>query len=339
LKKCVYYFLFVFLFLPTVIFGGFVLGKYGGAFLETGVGARALGMGGAYVAVASDATAIYWNPAGLVSLKTIQVHGMHSERFAGIVNRDFAGVGIPLGERLTLGFGFVRLGVDGIPFTDVRDPSRSLGEIYIDESGRRVRNDPFVSKYVNDSETAFIFSFAKRNSARFSCGGNVKVIRKSVGEYGAWGIGFDFGVLFNPYRSLKIGAVLLDGTSTLIAWDSGQRELISPRLKTGAAYQFKISTLSVLPVFDVETTFENRGSAVQAALGRLGFDFRSGLEIGFKNRIAMRVGLNRGSLTAGAGFMVSAVRVDYGFSQHFDLGNTHRISITLFWDRKRFLQL
>ncbi len=339
MKRFVCYFLSVFLFLPTVIFGGVVLGKYGSAFLETGVGARALGMGGAYVAVTGDVASIYWNPAGLISLKVVQIYGMHSEQFSGIVNRDFGGIGVPLGEDFALGFGFLRLGVDEIPFTELRNPSRSLGEIYFDEYGRRVRNEPFVSKYVNDNETAFLFSFTRKNSARFSYGGNIKLIRKSVEKYGAWGIGFDFGVLFNPYRFLRMGAVLLDGTSTLIAWNTGRRELISPKLRTGAAYQFKISRVNVLTVFDVETTFENRGPAVQVALGRLGFDFRSGLEIGLKNRIAMRIGLNRGNLTAGAGFMVSAIRIDYGFSQHFDLGSTHRISITLFWNKKRFLQL
>ena len=40
--------------------------QYTGAFLETGLGARAAGMGGAFSALADDPAAAYWNPAGLI---------------------------------------------------------------------------------------------------------------------------------------------------------------------------------------------------------------------------------------------------------------------------------
>ena len=302
--------------------------------MRTGVGARPLGIGGAYVAAVEDVTAIYWNPAGLAWMKTLQVHGMHAERFAGLVNWDFVGAGLLLENSLAFGFGFFRLGVDGIPFTDIKDPSRELGEIYFDDSGRRVQNVPFAYKYVNDTEMAFIFSVAKRRSTDFSYGGNVKVIRKSVGGYGAWGIGFDFGILLTPYRSMKIGLVLLDGTSTLIAWNGGRRELITPHLKAGIAYPMSISMFEVLPVLDIQMDFENRGAAAQLALGRLDLGFRGGVEVGFKNRIAMRIGSDRGHLTAGAGIRAIGLGIDYGFSHHFELGNTHRISVTLSWDKK-----
>ena len=316
------------LWFSSLAVGELVQGKYAGEFLETGVGARALGMGGAFVAAVEDVTAIYWNPAGLVSLNTLQVHAMHSERFAGIVNWDFVGVGVPIKGRLALGFGFFRLGVDGIPFTRLPDPSQSLGRT----------NVPYAYKYVNSSEMAFVFGFAKRKSARFSYGGNVKVIRKSASEYGAWGLGFDFGVSLNPYRSMKVGLVLLDGTSTLVAWSGGRKELITPHLRAGVTYPIRMLQFKILPVLDVHIGFENRGSAAQVALGRVDLDFRGGLEVGFRDCVAIRVGTDRGCFTTGAGFRISAVGIDYGFSNHYDLGNTHRISITLFWDKECLLR-
>jgi len=335
-KTVCYVLFFLLLCIPSHVAGGVVVSKYGGEFLRTGVGARPLGMGGAHVAVAEDVTAIYWNPAGLVSMRTLQIHGMHAERFSGIINWDFVGVGLPLQDHIALGFGFFRLGVDGIPFTELRNPSREIGEIYIDDSGRRVQNDVYASKYVDDSEMAFVFSFAKSSSDKFSFGGNVKVIRKSAGEYGAWGLGFDVGILLNPYRSLSIGLVLLDATSTLVAWNGGQREVIVPHLKMGMAYPVQIASFRFLPVLDVQMGFENRGSATQVALGRVGLDFCGGLEVDFRERLAMRVGTDRGHFTAGVGLRVSALNIDYGFLNHFDLGNTHRISVTLFLDGKRF---
>jgi len=325
--------------LPPLAEGGVVVSKYGGEFLRTGVGARPLGMGGAFVAVVEDVTAIYWNPAGLVGMGTAQIHGMHAERFTGIVNYDFIGVGLPFKDNMAFGLGFLRLGVDGIPFTALRDPTRGIGEFYIDDAGRRIQNDVYAYKIVDDSEMALVFSFAKARSERISFGGNVKLIRKSTGEHNAWGLGFDMGIRWNPYRSLKLGLVLVDGTSTLMAWNSGEKELILPHLRLGLAYPVQWGAFRLLPVLDVDMGFENRGLATQLSIGRMDLDFHSGVEVNFRNRIAMRIGSDRGRFTAGAGFQVSAFHVDYGFSRHVDLGNTHRISITLLWDKKRFLNL
>ena len=48
-------------------------------FLEIGVGARAAAMGGAYAAISDDATALYWNPAGVAWVDGLQIEFMHSE--------------------------------------------------------------------------------------------------------------------------------------------------------------------------------------------------------------------------------------------------------------------
>ena len=59
-----------FLFIPQIN-AQTVFGKYAGEFLSIGVGGRALGMGGAYVALANDVTAGYYNPAGLAQYNTV----------------------------------------------------------------------------------------------------------------------------------------------------------------------------------------------------------------------------------------------------------------------------
>lgn len=52
-------------------------GTSSGTFLKIGVGARAIGLGGAFVAVANDPSAIYWNPAGLASMQRQEVAISH----------------------------------------------------------------------------------------------------------------------------------------------------------------------------------------------------------------------------------------------------------------------
>src|SRR5690606_23429395 len=72
--------------LASPVSAQFVNAKYGGDFLSIGAGARALGMGSAYVAVADEVTAAYWNPAGLNGITGYQGSYMHSERFSGVVS-------------------------------------------------------------------------------------------------------------------------------------------------------------------------------------------------------------------------------------------------------------
>jgi long-subunit fatty acid transport protein len=64
------------------------IAKYAGEFMAIGVGGRALGLGSAQVALASDASAGYWNPAALVRIDYPEFMLMHDERFASLINYD-----------------------------------------------------------------------------------------------------------------------------------------------------------------------------------------------------------------------------------------------------------
>jgi len=79
-------------------------------------------MGGAQVASVSDATAGYWNPAGLTGVKEYPVVSlMHAEYFAGIGKYDYASLAVPIGDPLTskkvLALSLLRFAVDDIPNT------------------------------------------------------------------------------------------------------------------------------------------------------------------------------------------------------------------------------
>jgi len=78
------------------------IAKYAGEFLAIGVGGRALGLGGAYAALANDASAGYWNPAALARIDYPEFMLMHDERFGGMLNYDFGAVAIPYGKDASL---------------------------------------------------------------------------------------------------------------------------------------------------------------------------------------------------------------------------------------------
>src|SRR3989339_1175485 len=114
-----------------------VFGKYAGEFMAIGVGGRALGMGGAFVAIANDVTAGYYNPAGLANLNYPQLSLMHSEQFGNLVNYDYAAVGIPYGTDMSFGLSVIRLGVDGIPDTREALVDRVTGDVIYDITNPR----------------------------------------------------------------------------------------------------------------------------------------------------------------------------------------------------------
>src|SRR5438046_9685026 len=73
--------------------------KYAGEFMKIPVGARAVGMGGAFVAVADDATSPFWNPAGMVYLPYKEAFLQHAEQFGSLVNHHFGGAVWPTKKR------------------------------------------------------------------------------------------------------------------------------------------------------------------------------------------------------------------------------------------------
>ena len=270
-----YIILFIIIFFSGVNSYSIEFAKYAGEFLSTGVGAKALGMGGAYAAVGGDATFGYWNPAGLSQINYPEITAMHSRRFGGVVNYDYAGFAMPFREKESLALNIIRLAVDDIPI-----PALPKQNLEMNGSNR-----PYVDRYVSDAEYAVFLSYAKKRSNTFSYGANVKFIRKGTGDNSAWGIGFDIGAIWNPTGKLMVGANLQDFTTTILAWDTGTKELIAPTLKTGLAYPFKIGFLKsdLLLAADADIRFEGRDFATQMNVGPISLDPRVGTELLIRN--------------------------------------------------------
>lgn len=310
--------------------------KYAGEFMAIGVGGRALGLGSAYVALANDATAGYWNPAALARLDYPEVMLMHDERFGSLLNYDFGSVGIPYGTDASLGITILRLGVDGIP--DTRNA-------WLDANGNGRFDDdnrPDYNKitYFSSADWALYLTYAQRSSEDFSYGINVKLIRRNIAEFTATGVGFDLGLLYSPAPDLYVGLNAQDITTTFLAWSTGTNELITPTLKLGTAYFFELFDGRFAPVFDVDIRFENRKFASVANVGPISLDPHLGLEFDFKKTVALRVGYNDiKQLTLGAGLHLRKLDVDYSFARfgrENNLGDTHRISLRLMLQAEQY---
>lgn len=314
--------------------------KYSNEFLAVGVGARALGMGSAYTAAVNDVTSGYWNPAGLLGVKgDLQIGAMHSEYFAGIAKYDYIGLAKPIDSMSTIGFTFVRFGIDNIPNTiDLIDPS---GNIDYD------RITSFSS-----ADHAFIISYARKMKVPgLSIGGNAKVIYRRVGSFGkAWGFGLDAGAQYLRGRS-RFSAVFRDVTGTFNAWSytldqrtidvfaqtgnvipENSVEVTLPRLTLGVAHQFKFgSKFDLLAAVDLENTFDGkRNTLIQS--DAVSVDPRVGIELGYAGVVYVRAGMSNMQYVTditdqrqlsvqpniGLGLKIKSVSLDYALT---DIGD------------------
>lgn len=319
--------------------GQWRVAKYGGEFMSVGVGARALSMGGAYVAVTCDVTAGYWNPAGLAGLSYPQLAAMHAERFAGIVNYDYVGAAAPLRRTLGMALTVTRTAVDDIPITTrLRNPELSLGEVYT-ENGVPVRNTPLIEKYVTDAEWTWALSLGRARSDRLWYGASAKLVHKSVGDFDAWGLGFDVGARWNAVGRLLVAGTVQDVTTTVLVWDStGTREVLLPTLRLGAAYLLSVPRLrgELVPAVELDVRVEGRKTAAQLHYGSASMDLHMGLEYLFQRAVALRFGYDVGHLTFGVGVRLPQLDVDYAYLSHDQLGATHRISLQLTIQEEKF---
>jgi hypothetical protein len=326
--------------------------KYAGEFLKVPVGARAIGMGSAFVAVADDATAPFWNPAGLIYLPYKEVLPMHSEQFGSLINHDYLGAVFPLGgekgKQQALGIGLIRLAVDDIPITPrpgglrpnidfwdygtdndqgTIDPNGTQGNGAWDPGERLLDLDLYQA---SSSDMALLLSYGRHHGPHWAFGGTFKFVRQSIpdtlpGEHvTSFGMGVDGGLVYMPTDAITFGVLARDLTTTYLSWSNGTKEVVVPTIDTGSAFHFfPADRHSLTWALDLAWGFENRKLDSQIKLGPVTADVRTGLEYWYRNTLALRSGVSGKDLAFGAGVRYKHIGVDYAAQLHrFLAGNT-----------------
>lgn len=348
--KLTYYFLSVFmmsLILSHTVFAADE-GSHAAEFLSHGVGARALGMGSAFVAIADDSTATYWNPAGLTDVENHSFSAMYSDTFGssdgsfitnGLVNYNFVNYVHQIEGIGSLGLSWIRLGVDDIPrttFIDI-DNNGKLGD-YQDINGNGVKDTgepyidrPTVAGYFSNTDNALLISYARDIQSAISVGGSVKLLKQSIFDYSGSGFGIDLGFIFTPYKGVRLGTMLLDATGTQIRWDTADKPIFirGRRLRVGGAYQFAVNRIGNGSISaDIET---DQADFTEGTDSGGGIIYRTGAEFWLFNTLALRTGWNGHGLSIGSGLQLRVSNmtffVDYAFNSH-TLGGSQRISVS-----------
>ncbi|RKX99817.1 hypothetical protein DRP77_12610, partial [Candidatus Poribacteria bacterium] len=285
-------------------------------------GGRALGMGGSYVAIADDATSVYWNPAGLASLSRPAASLMHSSLY-GLDSYDFISIAYPAGGG-SVGAGWLRVGVDEIMYTEVPKSFMPPG----------VLNRPYVVDTFSTSYNLFSISYGFKAWGGVMAGLSVKgVYIDTLWGVNAWGIGLDLGALYRRGR-LSLGAAVQDLTKTKLFWNTPPEEgtshtdVMSPNLRVGVAYSVEIERLKS------RLTLSAEANSIYSFEKRAGVEWNIGDVISLRFGLQERKGLERRTdFTAGAGLKIKFVSgggidIDYAFLSS-ELGNCNRISLNI----------
>ncbi len=342
--KCVRHSLIILIFISTLIFAQGTenikknvtnVATTAAPFLEIGVGARAIGMGGAFVATANDVSAMYWNPAGIGQLQSVEAIFVHTEWLAEITY-DYAGIVFPLYGYGTLGLNITTL---------------NMGEMLV----RTVDRPEGTGEKFEASDLALGLSYGLSLTNRFSIGFNFKYISQKIWHESATGFAVDIGTLYKtPWRGFRIGAALanfgtdmqMTGDDLLVYHDidpyqEGNNDKIFSQLQTdnwplpltfqlGLAYDIVKNENQLLTIeADAVHPIDNSES------------MHFGAEYRFMNKYYLRAGYrnlflkdSEEGVTAGAGLVWKFMSnlqagIDYAYANFGRLENAQRFAVIL----------
>jgi hypothetical protein len=167
----------------------------------------------------------------------------------------------------------------------------------------------------------------------WAIGGSLKIIRRNLAEHTANGLGIDIGLQKRFYNRLLLGINLKNATSTLVVWDTGEKELVKPVLYLGSAYILDVNKLNSIfrPIIDVIIRAEDRDQSAKKNIGIFSADVAGGIEYAFRKTLFLRIGVDEISrMNAGIGIQIPHMRFDYAFANYAsEIGNSHRIGIII----------
>jgi hypothetical protein len=327
--------LLILIMIPGMVTAQSKVGTTAAQFLGIGVGARAAGMGGAFGAVATDASALYWNPGGIARNARSEAYVSHTGWLVG-TDFNWAGLVIAFDRNNTIGIHLTQLNYGEDVVTTIDQPMGT--------------GDKWTAV-----DIAAGISYARNLTDRFSIGGSFKYINQRIWNVSASAFAFDVGLLFiTGFNDLKLGVSIsnfgtemqMDGKNLSVRYD-----LDSDIPGTNDAIQARLSTDSfVLPLLfrvglamDVLKFEKNVVTASMDALyPNDDSPFMStGLEYTWNNMISIRGGyrslfvqdpLETWSIGGGVRLNMSGtmgVSVDYVFQDYGVFNNIQTVSVGL----------
>ncbi len=286
--------------IPAIAFSG----NTGASFLKISPSAAAVGMGGAYTAMAGDINALYYNPAGIASVRATQIGASHTEWISDI-RYDYAA-----------GAFQIKKGVLGMSATLL-----TMGQMEGRGENREKADDFGASDFM--FQTTY---------GRGMYGGSVKIIRQSIADETALGVAVDAGIHKNLSaisKNLNLGIALKNLGPKMKFINEGYSLPVT--LSSGLGYTYGALTLSVDADYEpIDENFKvSLGTQWQPIpyLSVRGGYFLNLLKSATESQYEA-FSLPTKGLGGGLGLNISEYSLNYAVVPYSDLGTTQRVSIT-----------
>ncbi|MCK5241936.1 PorV/PorQ family protein [bacterium] len=249
-----------------------------GAFLSYGAGARAIAMGRAFTGIADDATAVYWNPGGLSSLKQNQV----ILQYVTLVDGN---------SYQYLGYGHI------IPYVG----SVGVGLVMLNQGeaeGRSVYNE--LEDGFGNQQLGILLGFGADVTPQLSAGGTVKIINQLMMGLTGTGVGMDIGFMYRPLPALSLGLNFQNLLAPSITLKE-EAETYPMNMVFGIGGQFFGNMLKL----DLDVLKNLEQDAIKP---RFGVEIRPVPDM---PEIAIRGGIDDAEIGVGAGYEYMGFALDY----------------------------
>jgi len=311
------------------------VGTTAAPFLGIGAGPRAISMGGAFVAIAGDPTALYWNPAGIARNGLTECFMEHTNYLLGTSYNFFAAV-VALDEDNAIGLSVTNLAYGSSDVTTVAQPD-GTGETW------------------DANDWSIGLSYARNLTDRFSIAGTAKMIIQQIWRESATGFALDAGLLYiTPINNLKIGMEMANfGTDMqmtgedLLITVSPDQSVVGANSKIPAQYTTASYPLPLIfrvgLAMDVVNSSENRVTLAADAIHPSDNlqSMNVGAEYCWNNLVSARVGYkslftpnSEEGLTLGVGLNYEitshfSVKFDYGYESYGLLQNIQKFALAV----------
>ena len=266
--------------------------------------ARDLAMGSAFVGVADDASAVFFNPAGLTALKNPEIALHHNSYLAGTF-QETLNAGFPAGDAGGIAFALDYIGWGNL---DLRDAVGTAQGSYA------------------DSDIGFTAAWGKEWLGGFSVGLALRGVQQKVVNDLYASLSGDIGILWQPAPRLRLGAAALN-LGPPVAGSS-----LASQFNGGGSYLWVLGSpkTTLLTALSVSAIPGGEGSVQAGAEGTLEgkWSLRAGYQVPFQD--PQTGGLT--GFTAGAGMKLGALALDYAYVPFGDLGTSNRISLSFQFD-------
>lgn len=288
----------------------------GGAFMKFGLGARSLGMGGAFTGLAEGIDAIYYNPGGL-GFSLIKQVGLTYHNLSLDRKLNSASIIYPVRNEAIIGFSWINSSVGDVPMID---------------------SDRTVYDEFSNSSNSFGLTFAKTFAEQLSFGANLRYLQSTLDQLNAYTIGVDMGAMYKIRPEYSIGLAVSDLGSNL-RWDSsnywsGNRggdydDKFPYRIRGGVSGMFLnerlVTAIDVMKVENLDLKFYGGAEYwFQKQVTVLVEDEEAEDELREetinKRLLGLRGGYSDGSLTFGASLYYYVTTFNGGFDYAFMIG-------------------